>query len=137
MHAAARAHSFLVTATGAAGWLQHLLLSGCTGKRAAPVQLILLVTFLGLHGYMVFCAGREGAKVISERRVNPLRILQRGGVCVSAEAELALQNRYRALQQLLQAAQAVAVQLIAGVQAAQAEFCPQKYASLGALGPTV
>lgn len=61
-----------------------LVALGSLRQRAAPVQLILMVTFFGLHGYVVFCAGREGAKVFPERRVNPLRVLQHGRVCVSA-----------------------------------------------------
>ena len=70
------------------------------------MQLKLMVTFLWLHGYMVSRAGREGAKIVPERRVNPLRVLQCGRVCVSVETELALQTRHRAVEQ---AAQVVAV----------------------------
>ena len=73
------------------------------------MQLKLIVTFLWLHGYMVSRAGREGAKIVPERRVNPLRMLQCGRVCVSVETQLALQTRRRAVEQLLQAAQVVAV----------------------------
>ena len=59
-----------------------------------------------------------------------------GSVC--QQAELALQTRHRALQQLLQAAQVVIVQPTPGAQAAQAgpkaHFCPQRHASFGRSG---